>query len=59
MEFGASPFPETRREMVERGSMFGVPAYKWIPAHTAVEVEYMIAARDAQAMPDATDLFTR
>lgn len=59
MEFGVSPFPETRREMVERGSMFGVPAYKWIPGHTAIEVEYVIAARDAQTMPDATDLFAR
>ena len=59
MEFGVSPFPETRREMVERGSMFGVPAYRWIPAHTAIEVEYVIAAREAQSIPDARDLFTR
>ena len=45
--------------MIERGSMFGVPAYKWIPADTAVEVEYVIAVRDAQSIPDAADLFTR
>lgn len=59
MEFGVSPFPETRREMVERGSMFGVPAYKWIPAQTAIEVEYVIAVREAQSIDDATDLFTQ
>ncbi|MGH9629903.1 MAG: hypothetical protein ACRD7E_16420, partial [Bryobacteraceae bacterium] len=26
MEFGASPFPETRRQMIERRTLFGVPA---------------------------------
>ena len=25
MEFGASPMPETRRQMIERGNLFGVP----------------------------------
>ena len=32
MEFGVSPFPESRRQMIERGRLFGVPAYRWIPA---------------------------
>ena len=32
MEFGASPIPETRRKMIERGRLFGVPGYRWIPA---------------------------
>ena len=32
MEFGVSPFPETRREMIERGRLFDVPAFRWIPA---------------------------
>lgn len=40
MEFGASPMPETRRRMVERGALFGVPAFRWIPARTVVEVRY-------------------
>ena len=30
MEFGASPMPETRREMIRRGTMFGVPCFRWI-----------------------------
>ena len=31
MEFGVSPFPEPRRKMIDRGSLFGVPAYRWLP----------------------------
>jgi hypothetical protein len=40
MEFGVSPMPESRRRMVERGSLFGVPAYRWLPAHARIEVAY-------------------
>ncbi len=40
MEFGVSPFPESRRAMIERGSLFGVPGYRWIPARTRVTVKY-------------------
>ena len=43
MEFGASPAAETRREMVERGSLFGVPAFRWIPARGRAEVRYSAA----------------
>jgi len=43
MEFGASPVAETRRHMIERGSLFGVPAFRWIPAHARVEVRYCAA----------------
>jgi hypothetical protein len=34
MEFGVSPFPETRRAMIERGS------YRWIGARQKLTVEY-------------------
>ena len=40
MEFGVSPVPESRRAMVERGKLFGVPAYCWLPAKSRIEVEY-------------------
>ena len=40
MEFGASPFPETRRQMIDRGSLFGVPGYRWLPAKAKITVEY-------------------
>jgi hypothetical protein len=39
-EFGVSPFPETRRQMIDRATLFGVPAYRWIPAGQRIAVEY-------------------
>jgi len=52
MEFGVSPFPETRREMIQRGELFGVPAYRWIPARTRIEVAYWIVCREADRVPE-------
>ncbi len=40
MEFGVSPQPETRAAMIDRGKLFGVPAYRWAPAHSTVSVSY-------------------
>ncbi|MGC4054266.1 MAG: hypothetical protein QM757_34710 [Paludibaculum sp.] len=40
MEFGASPFPESRRKMIHRGHLFGVPGYAWVPAKSRVTVQY-------------------
>ena len=57
MEFGVSPFPETRRQMIDRGSMFRVPTYRWIPARATVAVDYVIAARAVTSIPDAADFF--
>jgi len=57
MEFGVSPFPETRRQMIDRGSMFGVPTYRWIPAHATVAVDYVIVARAATSIPDPAEFF--
>jgi hypothetical protein len=45
MEFGVSPMPETRRAMIERGSMFGVPAFAWVPAKKYVQVQYSAFVR--------------
>jgi hypothetical protein len=53
LEFGVSPMPETRRKMIERGSLFGVPAFRWIPARTAVQVRYCAAIGYASGMPEA------
>jgi hypothetical protein len=52
MEFGVSPFPETRRQMIDRGTLFGVPTYRWIPARGRVDVEYWIVAQTASELPD-------
>jgi hypothetical protein len=55
MEFGVSPFPETRREMIERNRMFGVPTFRWIPAASRVSVEYRIVIRHVNAIPETLD----
>ena len=52
MEFGVSPMPETRRAMIERGSLFGVPAFRWIPAKTAVQVDYSAFITTADSIPE-------
>jgi hypothetical protein len=35
-----SPMPESRREMVNRGRLFEVPTYRWLPAKSRIEVQY-------------------
>jgi hypothetical protein len=52
MEFGVAPFPETRRQMIDRGRLFGVPTYRWIPARRRVEVEYWIILQNAEGVPE-------
>jgi hypothetical protein len=52
MEFGASPFAETRREMIDRNSLFGTPVYRWIPAGKAVTVSYSAFFDSAAQCPD-------
>jgi hypothetical protein len=52
MEFGVSPFVESRRKMVERGSLFGVPGYRWLPARSTVTVEYCAFITMASAIPE-------
>jgi hypothetical protein len=55
MEFGASPFPETRREMIERGRLFDVATFRWIPAATRVTAEYAIVTQSADEVPETLD----
>lgn len=50
VEFGASPMPETRRAMIERGSLFGVPGYRWLPARSSVQVRYSAFIRAADRL---------
>lgn len=45
MEFGVSPFPESRRAMIERGSLFGVPGYRWIGAKSRASLNYSLFLR--------------
>ncbi len=52
MEFGVSPMPESRRAMIDRGRLFDVPTYRWIPAKSRVEAEYCAVIREADAVPE-------
>ncbi len=52
MEFGASPFPESRRAMVDRGKLFGVPTYRWLPARGRVDVEYWAFLLRTDTIPE-------
>jgi hypothetical protein len=55
MEFGASPVPESRRKMIDRHSMFGVPAYRWLPAKTRVQVDYWAFIASADSIPESLE----
>lgn len=52
MEFGVSPFPESRRAMIERGSMFGEKGYRWIPARAKATVEYRLFIVETERAPE-------
>jgi hypothetical protein len=52
MEFGVSPFPESRRQMIERARLFDTPVFRWIPARSRVNVEYRAMLRPAESLPD-------
>jgi hypothetical protein len=52
MEFGVSPMPETRRQMIERGSLFGEKGFQWIPARAAVRADYCAFIAEADTIPD-------
>jgi len=51
MEFGVSPFPESRRAMIDRNGLFGVPGYRWVPAKQTVTAEYRLFLVPADAVP--------
>lgn len=51
VEFGVSPFAEGRRAMVERGSLFGLPTYRWLPARASATVDYVAFAFQSGEMP--------
>ena len=55
MEFGASPVAESRRQMIERNAMFGVPAYRWIPARSKLRAEYWAFITSADSIPNSLE----
>jgi hypothetical protein len=52
MEFGVSPSLGSRRQMVERGSLFGTPGYRWIPAKSRIDVEYHAFIATTDSIPE-------
>ncbi len=52
VEFGASPFAEGRRGVVDRGSLCGVQTYRWLPAKSSVTVDYVAFAFQSGETPD-------
>ena len=53
MEFGVSPFPESRRAMVERCRLLDTPTFRWMPANGRLEAEYWIASQITDTIPES------
>jgi hypothetical protein len=52
MEFGMSPFAETRRQMIERRDLFGVPSYGWLPAGSRLNTRFFALIDRADRIPE-------
>jgi len=52
LEFGVSPFPEGRKKMVQRKTLFGEPAFRSLRSLERISVEYSVFVK--QGPPDAT-----
>ena len=42
LEFGTQPFDVPRRETVDLGKMFDVPAFRWLPAKSKIGARYLM-----------------
>ncbi len=42
IEFGSSPFAEGLKKSVERGSLYGAPAFRWIGGHQRLKTEFTV-----------------
>ena len=59
MEFGVSPFPETRRQMIDRARLFEEQTYRWLPARGSATVDYEIHVFHTSAVPELLEFTTR
>lgn len=55
LEFGTSPFPESRRANVERGRLLDTPCFRWLPALATLEVGYWIRTGITRAIPEIVE----
>jgi len=51
MEFGVSPYPESRRHMIDRKEMYETPVYRWLPAKKSLQVTYEAWCRHSPEAP--------
>jgi hypothetical protein len=49
IEFGSTPFAEGLRASVERASLLGAPAYRWIGGHQRLKTEFTIFLEEIPA----------
>jgi hypothetical protein len=52
LEFGVSPFPEGREKMVQRETLFGAAAFRWLRGLERVRVEYSVFIGRAECFPN-------
>jgi len=52
MEFGVSPFAESRRQMIERGRWFDTPGFRWLPARARIAAEYWAISAQTRTIPE-------
>ena len=55
MEFGVSPFPESRRAMVQRSTLFDVPTFRWLPARGILTARYAIVLDATDRVPESLE----
>jgi hypothetical protein len=53
LEFGVSPFVESRREMVNRHTLFGVPTFRWVPARSRIRADYCAFITTRKSIPNS------
>ena len=53
LEFGVSPMPATRRQMIERGLLFDTPTFRWIPGRRRIDVDYRAVLQRAERIPES------
>jgi len=57
LEFGTQPFDVSRRQTVEMGKLFGVPAFRWLPAKSKIGTRFaMFYTRVPEGMEKVEDV---
>jgi hypothetical protein len=55
MEFGVSPILESRRSMVDRGTLFGERTFRWVPAKGRVHADYCAFLAVTESAPNTVE----